>query len=230
MVTTVWEGNAKKLVAAVVLLGAGIGGILWFAAGGSESGRFVKADFERQVAVETARVVGDLTSGASRRVGILAFVSQKAGPYVERLETLTDALEEAGHTVVVWNPIKAGIKMEDHYTPAVEDGLPRLEPDILVVLTTGSYTRLNPHPDIDAFVRRGGRFVFVGGAEDADSPVFDLIRAGSAVAVTKNMGLLAKHAPKSRTLAASDPEDFFNRYYTVLTQDNLGEFISSGGR
>jgi hypothetical protein len=190
----------------------------------------VRAALERRVGFEAARRASVLTNRRTGRVAVLSLVPVQ-GPILHRLAGLAAGLKRTSLAVHQYDALTGatalydGRNYEDDYSPSVEDTIRRLSPDVVVVLTGGDFTRLRISPEIDEFVRSGGRLVFVGQIVRRTSPLFELIKEGFAAAIVRNTGPLAHRGTQARTVEATDPEELFRSQYTVLDASNVTRLV-----
>ena len=221
------RGSAKVVLLVILVVIAGALAIRQLTREAAP-GSFVRESFEERVGSEIARtareIAGDSSSG---RIGVLLLSPHDQGPYAKRLATLTGELQKAGRSLGKYDALTGATKLygerdyEEDYSPSIDAALKDLEPDVLIVLTGGGFTHARVSSAMEDFVDGGGKFVFVGHLYQTGSPVLELIRNGTAVAVVRNTGPLAARAPQTRKLEASSPEEYVRNYYTTLTADNV---------
>ncbi len=228
------RAHAKMVLLIVLVVIAGALAVRQFTREDASGGSFVREDFERRVGAEIARTVREIASSSrSGRVGVLLLSPHDSGPYATRLEALTSELQEAGRSVGKYDALTGATKLygerdyEEDYSPSIDAALDDLEPDVLVVLTAGGFTHTRVSSAMEDFVGDDGRIVFVGHIFQTDSPMLELIRKGTAIAVVRNTGPLAAQAPQTRTLQANSPEEYVRNYYTILTADNVAKLLTT---
>ena len=233
LATSSRRGSAKVVFLIVLVVIAGILAVRQFTREPT-SGSFVSEDFERRVGAEIALTVREIASSSrGSRVGVLLLSPHDHGPYATRLAALTSELQEAGRSVDKYDALTGATKLygkrdyEEDYSPSIDAALDDLKPDVLIVLTAGGFTHTRVSSAMEDFVGNDCRIVFVGHIFQTDSPMLDLIRKGTAIAVVRNTGPLAARAPQTRTLEASSPEEYVRNYYTILTADNVAKLLTT---
>ena len=227
---TARRGGAVTWLFVALLLGAAVTVLVWSLSPGEErSGAFVQADFERRVGVEAARIVEELGGpNKALTVGILRLSTRDTGPQSEGYRALVGALAARSHAVKTYDPVSLELGDDAPYTSCLGALIADCSPDIVVALVRGRIEKAPVTAAMKEFIGRGGRLIFIGEILKPESSVVDLIRKGGAVAVAKNTGALRGRAPASRTLKASDPDEYLKLYHTILTKKNVGEVL--GGR
>ena len=208
-------------------------------ASGPPAGGFVNAKFERYLGRRVAEVAAESAEAVrGRRVGVLVLIRNLSGPYGARIEGIQAGLEKDGLLAGVYDAFSARfldeetlltgatppLNDEDYHAASIDLALEKLSPDVLVVVSAADFTHIGVTPAMEEFVENGGRFVFVGQIASPYSPVVDLVWEGSAVAIARHTGPLAPLAPPGRSLAAGDPETYFQSYYSVIDSDNFDRF------
>lgn len=219
--------GSARVVFVVILFCCAAAIVIWQLSSGDDGGgAFVKSDYERQVGREIAKVAMAFAKPEQKlNVGVLRLFHQSKGPYVDGLEELTETLTDAEHRVKVYDSKSAKIGRDDDYTAGIGVIADDHRADVIVVLVHGGFESAKVTITMQDFLDEGGRLILVGRIYRPASPILDLVRAGKVVAIVRNSGPLAKLSPESRKLTAASAEDYFRKYYTVLTSENIAELL-----
>ena len=219
--------GSARVVFVVILFCCATAIAVWHLSSDDEGGgAFVKSDYERHVGGEIAKVVTAFAKPEQKlNVGVLRLFRQSEGPYVDGLEELTETLADADRRVKVYDVKSARIGPDDDYTAGVGFIARDHRADVIVVLVHGGFESAKVTPEMHDFFDDGGRLILVGRIYRPASPILDLVSKGKVIAIVRNSGPLAKLSPQDRTLSATSPEDYFQKYYTVLTSENIAELL-----
>ncbi|MFO7900817.1 MAG: hypothetical protein R6V58_17370, partial [Planctomycetota bacterium] len=188
--------------------------------------RHDRADLQREVGAEVARVTADLLASNPGPVAVLTMIPQRSGAYAEQLEAFKGVLAEEGVEAQVYDPRSVHLRGDDPYIDGFEPILEESGPAVLVGLVHGGLDVRQVGPALRKFIDTGGRLVLLGDIYKAEGTVQDWIRGGKAVVVARHAGALGHLAPRARTLdPGTTPQEYVDKYYTVLTSENIARHL-----
>lgn len=222
------RGGRALGIALVVILFAGAAAVAIWRTRSKEppTAQHDRADLQREVGAEVARVTVDLLASNRGPVAALTMIPQKSGPYAEQLEAFKDVLAEGGVKARVYDPRSVHLRGDDPYIDGFEPILKESSPAVLVGLVHGGLDVRSAPPEVKRFLDQGGRCVLLGDVYRTDALLAEWIREGGAVVVARHAGALGHLAPEARTVDPSvSPQEYVERYYTVLTAANVAEHL-----